>query len=328
MRFDFTQDKRLMGPEDQSGGAGSLQDTTLKGYMEALLTAKGDTAKTNEIFKQMDAYLAKQNVARATAETAGKSGVESANTVRNKTAGDLQANADRAASKTQDLVGQAWAEQLNLFKQSGQMLLNAQYSIEQTKAGFSGMLEVLGIVAKKLGFNEFSEGCLDLAKELRPQAVAMDPGIQASIEDYKSKATISADRTRGIIANEQAPAQGAIAMGQRAVEAMRDAGTNGTQSAPYAGPLDGASSSNNQSTPSITKAGYASVVAQYLGNSGEKIQLTKAFDGIAKDGVINTAAEASSLKAIIRSNVADQAKETQILSGLGLAPNPNKSMGG
>ncbi|PZP55221.1 MAG: hypothetical protein DI586_07590, partial [Micavibrio aeruginosavorus] len=214
MKFNFTEDKRLMQASPAAAGGGP-SDISSAEDQRLVAELAGKTPEQQAAIIRQNRELAVQ---RATADKnagiVGSSGVEASDSVRKRAAEQSQQNSADAARNTQDVMKDALMKALALYNQSAAGLMQSEQSIEQMKAGVSGMLEVLGVVCKKLGAEDFGQGCLELAEDLKPELVKPNAAALKAIEDYKKSAYLDPTITQGMITYGQNQGGQAIDRGQ------------------------------------------------------------------------------------------------------------------
>lgn len=217
MRFDFHADKRLMAAGDASGNGGVMTFEDQLAGIEAGLTSVKDPAQKQAILQAMEKLKAAKAAVDKNRDTVGTAGTTAAAGVMSKASQDSQENGMIAARNAQDLIKSDIMAIIEMVRQSGVGLMQAEQSIEQVKAGFSGMLQVLGIVAKHLGAEEFGQSCLDLATELKPQLVTMNANAKKAVQDVIKDINAHPELTQGYIVEAQKNGEIAIRRGESAV---------------------------------------------------------------------------------------------------------------
>ena len=335
MRFDSPSDKLLMqqAPTTGSGGNGSIQQSE-----ERILGRAAETADPNAVSAQNQRVQTTRQVQGQVSGAAGTAGVEISREGAVGIARATTENASRAAQYTQESRRKIFEDYIAAFDRAIQYQMANENSIEQMKANFSGMIEVLGTVAKFCGAEDFGNGCLELAKKLRPAHVNPHPELIKNLRGATGNVEIFAKDTAGQITGAQADVNTVVANGQEGIRSAAGRAIDDTANAPYMGVagMDKGGSrpgSSGRAQP-LGAVGFNTMIEGFLTGKpgevitiGEQSKLTKAFAGIAgQDGVINSATEAASLRAAIRGNVSSTVAENKLLRAAGLTP--NAPMGG
>jgi hypothetical protein len=69
---------------------------------------------------------------------------------------------------------QRWSQFMTTVGDAIRQNARVERSIEEQKASFSGLFSIIGTIAKALGFNEFADGCTQLAQDLHPRPIMPD----------------------------------------------------------------------------------------------------------------------------------------------------------
>lgn len=342
MRTNFTEDKRIMQSVQEPPATGPAPSSNITTLEDQALAAEmvGKTAdQIAAIIARGRALSATRGVADRNAGVAGSSQAQAAAAAQTTGVRDTQVNADRAASATQDLIKQNLLIPQTQFNQAVTNLMNSENSIEQMKAGFSGMLEVLGIVAKRLGADEFGQGCLDLARDLRPKAVLPNADILARIEGLRSDLNVDPALTQGSVDQGVNSALETAARVQTSVDAAASAGVDAARTVTQPTVFDGATPRARPiASTAITVGAFDTAANRLMGGSNpillasEATTLQEQFTAFAARGgqpdAIDTATEKASLAMAIRTTVQNPNAENQLIQSLGLqAPRPGSSNG-
>ncbi len=344
MRFDFTEDKRLMEVSGQTGGGSpSILSAEEQQMAVDLGKAGGDQTKIRDILLKNRDIMARRAAADKNAGVIGGSEAEAQAGVQKRAGDNSLENSANAARNTQDVVKDAYLKAIALFNQSTQGLMNAEQSIEQMKAGFSGMLETLGIVCKKLGLDDFAQGCLDLAKDLRPQLVKPSPEGLKAAEDYKNGVYIDPTVTQGILTAGRKSAAKEVSEQQDAVVQGGVKGVGDASKVPQPTVVDPKYGTSNRTVSSgISIENLNSAMDKLMKGpspillGSEAIELQDKFKKFAKGdntgntNLIDNMTERAIMAAAIRSEVKNPQAEQKLLTSLGLSgpASPSKTMGG
>jgi len=189
--------------------------------------------------RNIESLRAQKAVIDQNARTVGSNALTATITAQGTGASNTQENGMIAARNAQDIIRQDLAGLVSLFQQSGAGLMQSEQSIEQMKAGFSGMLQILGIVAKHLGAEEFGQSCIDLATELRPQLVTVNGNARTALEGFIRDVNTHPELTGGYIVSAQDAAISGIARSQGAVERSAESGGGSARGITQPTALDG-----------------------------------------------------------------------------------------
>lgn len=169
--------------QEVSADGGSTGDVSSK--IQGLEGIKaGQTPEKQRVIQEaIDALKASVQTKTEVSGVVGKAGAQAAASVQSKVGEVSVDSAQNAIRSGQGSQQKSIDTLIALLQQGGNGLMQSKQSIEQMKAGFSGMLEVVGIVAKHLGADDFGDSCLDLAKKLTPEKVNLDAETKQQIEN-------------------------------------------------------------------------------------------------------------------------------------------------
>lgn len=335
MRFmDFLEDRRLMQEAGASaGGVSAAMNAEDQGLAAALANAP-DSEKA-AIIARWRALVIERATADKNAGVAGTSGAEAQKGVQTRGATGQQQNAEEAARNTTDLLKQNLAGLIKNFEQSVAGLMATEQSVEQMKAGFSGMLKVLGIVCKKLGAEDFGQGCLELADDLKPELVEPSPEGLRRIRELEEQLKVNPAPGAAIISDGQDRGAAAADKGQTRVEDAAREGAGVAGSMPQPSALNGSSGSAARGSAGITAAKLDEAMSPLMTGNNPALRGSQAAALQEKRGTfasqggdpnaIDTATEKASMAAAIRMQVTDQGAENRLLGSLGLLNQATKT---
>ena len=330
MRLDFHTDKRLMQEANASGSS----DRQIQAIDQAIAKAE-NAAQAKLLQETKDILQAQRAAAGRAATTVSGSGPEAAAGVQKKAGDTSLENAANSQRNAQAETLKALDAMLAMLQQSGNGLLQANQSIEQMKASLSGMIQVVGIIAKHLGAEEFGDSCLDLATKLKPDLVTMDPRARKNIEDFQAsiKNALSPQQWDSYVQSGQAAAETAISRGQTSVERAAQDGVRsaGKIEQPNAISVIGDRTGGSaQTVSSAASTSFSKLLKDGVITPDQNKDLREGYSAVAtqqgnKNGVIDTAGEKMAFSTTIdqmlhsAASAANAQKAEKVKTALGLA---------